>query len=413
MTDSEPGRKANGESWLSEEPNERGYWEAFVWMGTKANGKPDRRHVQRKSKADRNAQVRKLERERDAGKTTKPGRKPTLEVALRRHLEVTLVSRGRGEKTIQSYMSLCVHQIFPRWGHIRVDKLRDEQIEEGYAEMQAAGLAKSTVVKIHAILSSAYVLWVQRDLVARNPCVTVRPPGLPEPAREGISQQQAADLVAAIRRRRNWARWAIALICGLRQGEALGLRWKYASLSEEGGELKVWYQLQRLTWQHGCGPERCEGKRGADCPQRHGGGLVFTTIKERRRKVAVLGELMAIVLIEHQQKQSLERVAAGDLWEEHGLIFCSETGRPIDPRADYQEWCDILEEAKIDFGCGPHGARHTAATVALNEGIALTVVQEILGHSSIVVTRGYQHVSGPLRYDAASRMESAILGKAG
>jgi site-specific recombinase XerD len=37
--------------------------------------------------------------------------------------------------------------------------------------------------------------------------------------------------------------------------------------------------------------------------------------------------------------------------------------------------------------------RHSAATIALDEGIALAVVQEMLGHSDIRVTRGYTHVS--------------------
>ena len=37
--------------------------------------------------------------------------------------------------------------------------------------------------------------------------------------------------------------------------------------------------------------------------------------------------------------------------------------------------------------------RHSAAIIALDEGIALTVVQEPLGYSDIRVTRGYTHVS--------------------
>ena len=35
-------RKANLDSWISEKPNPAGYYEAKVWMGTKANGKIDR-----------------------------------------------------------------------------------------------------------------------------------------------------------------------------------------------------------------------------------------------------------------------------------------------------------------------------------------------------------------------------------
>jgi Phage integrase family len=48
--------------------------------------------------------------------------------------------------------------------------------------------------------------------------------------------------------------------------------------------------------------------------------------------------------------------------------------------------------------------RHSAATIALDQGVALAVVQEKLGHSDIRVTRGYTHVSSLLTQDAAARL---------
>ncbi len=68
--------------------------------------------------------------------------------------------------------------------------------------------------------------------------------------------------------------------------------------------------------------------------------------------------------------------------------------RPIDSRADWQEWADILAEAGIPH-TGVHAMRHSAATIALDEGVALAVVQELLGHSDIRVTREHTHVSPP------------------
>ena len=62
---------------------------------------------------------------------------------------------------------------------------------------------------------------------------------------------------------------------------------------------------------------------------------------------------------------------------------------------------------------GVHAARHSAATVAIDEGIALTVVQEMLGHSDIRVTRLYVHTSSPLARDAAARMGQALPTKKG
>jgi integrase len=49
-----------------------------------------------------------------------------------------------------------------------------------------------------------------------------------------------------------------------------------------------------------------------------------------------------------------------------------------------QEWPDILADAGLPH-LGVHAMRHSAATIALDEGVALAVVQELLGHSDIRV----------------------------
>src|ERR1700730_18735492 len=79
MSDVPRTRRGNLESWISSEPNPRGYYEAKVWMGTKASGQPDRRHVQRKTLAAVRKRGRELERMRDTGMAGRPGEAPTAE----------------------------------------------------------------------------------------------------------------------------------------------------------------------------------------------------------------------------------------------------------------------------------------------------------------------------------------------
>ena len=54
--------------------------------------------------------------------------------------------------------------------------------------------------------------------------------------------------------------------------------------------------------------------------------------------------------------------------------------------------------------------RHSAATIGQDQGTALAVVQELLGHSDIRVTRGYTHVSSALAADGAERIGRALFG---
>ena len=89
------------------------------------------------------------------------------------------------------------------------------------------------------------------------------------------------------------------------------------------------------------------------------------------------------------------------------MVFSESDGGPLDPRDDWQEWADILQEAGVPHH-GVHAARHSAASIMIDEGIALTVVQEMLGHSDIRVTRQYV-TSSPVARNAAARMGRAIL----
>ncbi len=51
-----------------------------------------------------------------------------------------------------------------------------------------------------------------------------------------------------------------------------------------------------------------------------------------------------------------------------------------------------------------------AATIAIRQGVALPVIQEMLGHSDIRVTRDYVDVSSPLAHDAGARVGRALFG---
>ena len=430
-------RRGNRESTISETPNARGYYEAKVWMGTKANGKPDRRHIQLKTLAAVRKRVRELERNRDSGLVAGPGKIPTVREMLDRHLDIVLPGRGRAPKTIDSYRSVCRNHIYPLWGGQKIDRLLPEHIEDGIAEMTAAGLAMSHVRKARAILSSAYEIQVKRGNVARNPCRQVVPPKLRKGGFAALSEAEARAVAAAAAEQPNAARWMIGLACGLRQGEALGLQWRYVSFDPP--RLDIRQQLQRLIWRHGCKdahacalphckvktcPKKCRRHTRACpkpcpagctdharlCPQRKDGGLVLRGIKEDGRKDVPLAAALVSVLKAHRDAQYFQRITADTEWEDNDLVFCQWNGKPVDPRQDWQEWTDTLKAAGLPH-YRLHAMRHSTATILLDRGVALAVVQEILGHSDIRVTRGYTHVSSALHDDAARRMGDVFTGE--
>jgi integrase len=222
--------------------------------------------------------------------------------------------------------------------------------------------------------------------------------------------------------RRNGTRWSVALGLGLRQGEALGLRWQYVDL--DGGTLTVRWQLQRFAWRHGCAdPHTCGKVRHRDdclsgctrharsCPQRIGGGLQLTELKsEKSRRTIALPPQLVAALKTHRAGQLHERMTAGPAWSDGDFVWCQPNGRPIGNHADWDEWNALLKAAGIRR-VRVHDARHTAATLLLAQGVDQRVVMGILGHSQISMTSQYAHVLPQVMTDAAERIGRALWGE--
>jgi integrase len=431
-------------------PGSDGWWHGYVTMGVKDDGSPDRRHVRGKSEAAVTRKVRGLERRRDTGQVDKPGRAPTVETWMATYLDkicARLVATGKmAPRTLDDYRSKTRTWIVPGLGKHRLDRLAPEHLDTLYAQMAAAGKAESHILKVHRILSRALKIAVRRGQVGRNVAGLVESPGAGEIEIKPLTQDEARRLLDLASRRRSGARWIVGLALGLRQGEALGLRWSYLDL--DAGEVKIWWQLQRTPWRHGCDdPRVCtEGKHrracppdcpkakrrsgrrhkciapdrprlcppdcmrhASTCPQRQGGGLVFRPPKGRNKRVGALPPQLIPVLRAHREVQDLERMVAGDAWAQHDLVFARSNGRPIDPRDDYDDWRDLLKAASVR-DARLHDGRHTAGTLLIEMGVHVRTVQEILGHSDIRVTQRYTHVSSAVAKDAAERMGRALWG---
>lgn len=74
------------------------------------------------------------------------------------------------------------------------------------------------------------------------------------------------------------------------------------------------------------------------------------------------------------------------------------------PRNDWADWKWLCKAAAVRDAARLHDARHTAATLLLEQ----RVVQEIIGHSTLAVTKRYTHVTTRRARDAADRMEKAL-----
>jgi integrase len=378
------GKRGSGEGSIYRDNG--GRWRSVVDLGWR-DGRRRRKYLSGRTRAEVAGKLRRVLDEQEAGlEISTDGLAPTLDVWLTHWLDTIAAPRLRSS-TLTTYRGYVRNRVVPNFGRHRLDKLQPEHLETLYAQLAADGLAPASILQIHRIVSRALKVAMQRGKVRRNVAALVQPPSVRREEVRPLTADQARAVLTAAQGRRNAARWSVALALGLRQGEALGLAWESVDL--DASTVTVRQALQRQP----------------------SGGLVLVPPKSRagRRTIPMPGQLVE-ALRAHRVAQATERLAAGSVWTDSGMVFTGPTGKPVDPRADHREWQRLLRKACVP-AARLHDARHTAATLLLAQGVPARVVMELLGHSQITLTLGtYTHVVPELARDAAARMGYALWG---
>ncbi len=253
-------RRANGESAIYFGKDER--WHARVPMGYKDDGTPYRRHLTRPTRKELVDEVRRLEKQRDEGSARQPGKPWTVEKWLLHWIE-NIAKPVVSENTYDGYeVAVRVHLV-PGVGKHRIDRLEPEHLESLYRRMQKAGSKAGTAHQAHRTARTALGEAVRRGHASKNAAALAKPPRMEEDETEvePYSVEEVQRLLLEVNKRRNSARWMLALALGLRQGETLGLRWEDVDLDNE--YLKLRRNRLRPKYAHGCSDSAPVGGRRA------------------------------------------------------------------------------------------------------------------------------------------------------
>jgi integrase len=273
--------------------------------------------------------------------------------------------------TFTSYRQNITH-VAARIGHVRLDAVDAPTLDALYADLEAGGLARSTVRLLHTQLHRALADAVAWDLLVRNPSDLVDPP---KPARRVLTTWTADQLrafLAGVADDRLAALWQLAAASGMRIGELVALEWPDVHL--DGQYLTV---------------RRSKTATG-------------------RRRVE-LDPATVAVLRAHRRRQAAERLAFGAGYRDHGRVFTRPGGEPLNPDAvslQFKRRAARLGLPVIRF----HDLRHGWATLALEAGEHPKVVAEQLGHASVKVTLDtYSHVTPGMQRGAVARVAGLFL----
>lgn len=346
----------------------RGRWQAT--LDVVIDGRRKRKTIYARTKGEAQVKLAKANREKDAGALVLTTM--TVEAWMTRWLDrKAKPPTPLKPQTMRSYRSKAARYIVPMIGRHRLTDLRAHHIEAMYDQMRADGLAEATLRQTHAILKSALKDAVRADHLSFNPIDKTIPPGTEKAVREQFTVDQARQVLAEAG---DDARWWLALFYGMRQGEVLGLDWSHVNLDERVAYIEQTLQTAEM------------------------GGLFLGAPKSASstRPLPLVGQIESRLRL-HWEAQGKPT---------SGLVF-GRNGKPIQPKADWTAWRDLIARASTDDKPLPiialHAARNSAASLMEAAGIPDRLVMQILGQSQVQTTHRYQTAD-------LERMRTALEG---
>lgn len=293
--------------------------------------------------------------------------------------------------SLKDYEITIRRHVKPALGHVKVQRLTPAQVQAQVTAWRDGGLQPRTIARCHSVLNQALAQAAKWGMVSRNVCSVVKRPSLVKrPATVGNREEWSAflevakgDALAPI--------WYFLAVEGMRRGEALGLRWQ-----DVNWERRTVHIAQSVV------PDRSD----------RGRAVIRSRAKTAAgsRSVRLTAETIA-VLKEHRDRQTFQRQSAGDRWQDHDLIVCTATGRPINPNnvtRSYQRLVMLSGVPRIRV----HDMRHSAATMLLRAGVPAKIISERLGHATLAITLDtYSHVLPDMQEVAAEVMSALLSAK--
>jgi integrase len=176
----------------------------------------------------------------------------------------------------------------------------------------------------------------------------------------------------------------LGVLCGLRRGEIVALRWRCVDLDRD--HLSVVASAEQTE----------QGVREKET-------------KSGKSRAVVLPSLIVEELRRHRLKQAEGLLQLGIRLTDNHHVVTREDGQPLQPRSLSHAFRKFMRQHGNLQPIRLHDLRHTHATHLLADGVHPKIAQERLGHSSVSVTIDlYSHVLPGMQAEAVSRVDATL-----
>jgi integrase len=324
-----------------------GRWRGVVSLGFDADGKRIRRKVSGQTRTEVKDKLKVLHSELDAGVRTAAGY--TVDMAVTDWLAEGLP--GRAAKTVEVYAD-ALRPVLAVVGRIPLRDLTVQDVRTALAKM-AVTHSTPTLQKAHNCLTRALRHAEGRDLVRRNVSALVDTPhGRQGRPSQALTLDQAAALLEAAEDSRLHAYIVLCLLTGVRSEEARALTWDHVDL--DARTISVWRSVRA-----------------------HG-----DTKTNRSRRTLRIPQIAVKALRAQLRRQAEERLRAGELWQEHGLVFTTTVGTPYESHNLRRDFRKVTAAAGLGARWVPKELRTSFVSMMSYQGVPVEEIARLAGHAS-------------------------------
>ena len=279
-------------------------------------------------------------------------------------------------------------------GNTEIRNIKKIHIQGFYTTLKEQGLSNSTIKLFHAMLSPAFELALDSDMIRKNPtkgCLDEYKGN--SKVKEALTQEQQDILLNFVNGSiynsyEPMLRYMLGTAC--RIGEVIGITWDDVDMRKQ--EIHITHQL---TY-----------KRNSN------GKTVFsisdTKTESGKRTIPMTLDVYNALLKQKKYKQLLGTPTDYSIDGYSNFIFTTKSGKPIAPNGFNNVLKNIVnaynkkaisnaeqkhQKPVLLPHISAHTFRHTACTRMAESGMDIKVLQYIMGHSDITITMDvYNHV---------------------
>ncbi len=367
-------------------------WLLSVYQGLDINGK--RKYYRETFKGSERAADNRLaelvteENNNDLAEPSKLTFGAYLDLWLENYAESS-VSEG----TLENYRSMInKHVKKDLIATVKITKLDSFMIQNYIAKKLKSGrvdgrgdkLSPKSVKEQLGLIKNALKYACVWRILKENPAQYVQSPKVPKYQARTFTVDEAKRFLLHAEEDRFYLLFLLAIYTGLRQGELRGLRWNDINLDNHTIAVK---QTVRKS----------------------GTKAIFKDPKTPGSYAMVTFEPVFVELLKEHHKQQMKEIADyGPGYENNNLVFCSYNGRPVDLKRLDAHFKNIITAAEVPV-IRFHDLRHSCATILLENGVDIKLIQQRLRHSDIKTTGNiYSHVTPKMQRAVDKTMSNAL-----